>query len=225
MTAGRSYFLNSRSEMRDFVPPGRLGRVLEVGCASGRFISTLDASERWGIEPDDAAAQQARSLGVNVLVGTYSQVESSIPDAHFDLIVANDVIEHMSDHEKFLSDVRQKLAPQGCLVGSVPNIRHLSELLKLVFLKDWRYMEDGVLDKTHLRFFTRRSLQRSLVATGYDVERIAGLRSIFRVDPGIPPAKALANWFIGLLAIVATLGYFLDTQFLQYGFRVRPRVP
>jgi 2-polyprenyl-3-methyl-5-hydroxy-6-metoxy-1,4-benzoquinol methylase len=220
---GSTYFSNTRSEMLAFIPTGRLGRVLEIGCASGIFIESLNADERWGVEPNDAVACQARDRGITVLVGLYAQVESSIPDAYFDLIVANDVIEHMTDHEEFLQVVKRKLSPQGCLVGSVPNIRHLSELLKLIVLKDWRYTEDGVLDKTHLRFFTQRSLRRSLMATGYEAERISGLRSVFRFDAGIPLKKAIANWLITLLAIVVTLGHASDTQYLQFGFRARPR--
>ena len=208
-----------------FVPPGNLGRVLEIGCASGIFIESLEATERWGVEPNEVVACQARDRGINVLVGLYAEVESSLPDAHFELIVINDVIEHMTDHEQFLLDVKKKLSPQGCLIGSVPNIRHLSELLKLVVMKDWRYTEEGVLDKTHFRFFTHRSLRRSLEATGYEVERIKGLRSVFRIDPGIPLSKTIANWLVTLFAIVVTLGHAVDTQYLQFGFRARPRAP
>jgi hypothetical protein len=119
--------------------------------------------------------------------------------------------------------VRKKLSSQGRLVASVPNIRHISTLLRLLVLKDWQYRDDGVLDRTHLRFFTRRSLARSLHATGYEIERIQGLRSVFRVDAGISAWKSVANWCIGLFAVAITLGHAWDTQYLQFGVRAKPR--
>ncbi len=209
--------------MQAFIPDGALDRILEIGCATGTFIESLNARERWGVEPHEGAARQARDRGVTVLTGTYEQVENSIPDGYFDLIVANDVIEHMTDHEDFLLRVRKKLSPQGRLVASVPNIRHISTLLRLLVLKDWQYRDDGVLDRTHLRFFTRRSLARSLRATGYEIERIEGLRSVFRMDAGISPRKSVANWCIGLFAVAVTLGHAWDTQYLQFGVRAKPR--
>jgi len=212
-----SYFANERPEMQAFLPAGSLGRTLEIGCAGGNFSAALNATERWGVEPFPDAAAAARAKGINALTGIYSDVEAQLPAGHFDLIVANDVIEHMPDHEAFLRAVKAKLAPGGRILISVPNIRHLPTLFDLVVRRDWRYAPDGVLDHTHLRFFTRKSLTRCMDECGYEIEAFAGLCSLFRA--GASRKKALACAAL----IGATLGHAWDTQYLQFGLLVRPR--
>jgi 2-polyprenyl-3-methyl-5-hydroxy-6-metoxy-1,4-benzoquinol methylase len=218
-----TYFHNDRTEMRALLPPAPYSRTLEIGCAAGLFSESLPAQEHWGVEPVAEVAAQARARGLKVFTGFYSDVEKELPDGHFDLIIANDVIEHMPNHELFLRSIRAKLAPGGRFVGSVPNIRSLATLLRLVLAKDWKYTEDGVLDRTHLRFFTARSLRRCLAECGYEVEALAGLRSIFRVDPGISMPKTVLNWMVATFVMILTLGHALDTRFLQYGWRARVR--
>ena len=111
-----SYFANDRPEMHALLPRGHLARTLEIGCASGQFSAALDATERWGVEPFPEAAAAASKKGIRALTGLYSDVEADLPDGYFDLIVANDVIEHMPDHESFLRAVKRKLARDGnCL--------------------------------------------------------------------------------------------------------------
>lgn len=217
------YFGQPRPEMLPLVPsPAR--RVLEIGCANGEFLAQIPAEERWGVEPNAAAAAKARERGARVFEGLYDEVSRNIPDAYFDVVICNDVIEHMPDHDAFLNAIKSKLAPGGVLVGSVPNIRALTVLGKLLILKDFGYTNDGVLDRTHLRFFTRKSLSRSLAANGYAIEEMRGLHSIVRhglrrwkkpVVNGVASAAAAA-------VIVATLGYWSDTQYIQFGFRARP---
>jgi 2-polyprenyl-3-methyl-5-hydroxy-6-metoxy-1,4-benzoquinol methylase len=209
--------------MLPFVPE-RSRRILEVGCAHGEFIGRIDAEERWGVEPDGHAADIARSRLTRVLQGRYDDVSSEIPDGHFDVVVCNDVIEHMPDHDAFLQSIQTKIAPGGVLVGSIPNIRALTVLTKLLVLKDFSYTAEGILDRTHLRFFTRKSLLRCLASNGYVVEAMQGLHSIVR--HGLrrhdqPLANGLAR--IGAAAVVAaSLGYWSDTQYIQFGFRARP---
>jgi 2-polyprenyl-3-methyl-5-hydroxy-6-metoxy-1,4-benzoquinol methylase len=218
-----TYFHNSRPEMRGLLPQlPSYGRTLEIGCAAGLFSSALHAQERWGIEPRKEYAKEAEARGLRVLNGLYEDQERYLPDSYFDLVIANDVIEHMQDHESFLRAIRHKIAPTGFLVLSVPNIRSLATLLRLILGKDWKYTDDGVLDRTHLRFFTEKSLHRSLSDSGYLVESLQGLRSIFRFDAGIPIRKAVLNWMLGAAVIGISLGHARDTRFLQYGIRARP---
>ena len=216
------YYDQDRAEMRALLPPPPYARILEIGCASGAFSSALPASERWGVEPVAAVAEQAAQRGLKVFNGLFSDVESRLPDGYFDLVIANDVMEHTPDHEIFLRTVRRKLAPGGRLIVSVPNVRSLATLLRLLLQKDWRYTDSGVLDRTLLRFFTERSLRRSLRECGFEVESLTGLRSIYRWDAGISLPKALVNWAVATFVIVVTLGHALDTRFLQYGVRARP---
>ena len=219
----RGYFLASRPEIAAFLPT-RFCRTLEIGCGAGGFTRAYlgDAQERWGIEPDPAAARGAAPAFTRLLEGTYDAVAAELPDGHFDLVICNDVIEHMPDHDRFLRDIRRKMAPGGAIVGSIPNIRHLTALIKLLALRDFPYSEDGILDRTHLRFFTKKSLERAFRDSGFSIDRLEGIRSIIREGvTGLSPAKNLAirGFAAGLVGV--TLGAWADTQYPQFGFRVR----
>ena len=164
------YYRQSRPEIARLIT-GKPARILEIGCANGAFRENITwPCEYAGVEPFAEAARAARERGITVYEGVYQSVAPDIPAGRFDLIVCNDVIEHMADPWAFLSDIKTKLADGGALIGSVPNVRYLSNLTGLLFRRDWRYGSAGVLDRTHLRFFTVKSLRRLLETCGYAVE-------------------------------------------------------
>ncbi|MBX2848864.1 MAG: class I SAM-dependent methyltransferase [Acidiferrobacterales bacterium] len=164
-----------RQEMRQFLPLN-YSKVLEVGCGEGNFRSNLNNShEYWGIEPNLAASEIAQEKLDKVLCGKYEDVSNQLPDKYFDLIICNDVIEHMEHHDKFLFALQKNIAPSGSLIVSIPNVRYIPNLMELIFLKDWHYREAGILDVTHLRFFTFKSLKRVLHETGWHINKIRGI--------------------------------------------------
>ena len=171
------YYQNPRREVFDIVPKGA-SKVLEIGCAAGCFRQNfVDDVEYWGVEPVKDAAEEATARGVRVLVGTYDAVCNQLPEGYFDVVVCNDVIEHMPSPEEFLASVKRKLAPDGVLVGSVPNVRFWGNLVNLLIRRDWKYEASGVLDRTHLRFFTKKSLRRLFKCSGYSLKMIRGIES------------------------------------------------
>jgi 2-polyprenyl-3-methyl-5-hydroxy-6-metoxy-1,4-benzoquinol methylase len=205
--------------------PASYRRVLEVGCAAGGFSAHLKSPcEVWGVEPNSAAAEAAALRMHKVLVGTYIAVAPELPERYFDLVVCNDVIEHMDDHDAFLEAIKQKMAPGGHIVGSVPNVRHITALFKLLVQKDWPYAESGILDRSHLRFFTEKSLRRALLQHGYRIEKFAGIGSIIRSGiASAPKPGAIADtvYRLATLGVVClTAGFYWDTQYPQYGFLV-----
>lgn len=172
------YYQNRRCEIYDMVP-GNANKVLEIGCAAGGFRSNFpEHVEYWGVEPVQAAAEQARLRNIKVLCGTYDDVCSQIPDGYFDVIVCNDVIEHVLSPEAFLLSLKGKLTTAGVLVGSIPNVRFWGNLVKLLIKRDWKYEDSGVLDKTHLRFFTAKSFRRLMDNAGFLLERMSGIESM-----------------------------------------------
>jgi SAM-dependent methyltransferase len=210
--ASPGYFENSRPEMTRFLPAS-YRRVLEVGCGMATFRGNLSAPhEYWGIEPSPEAAAIARGRADRVLVGTFDAVAAELPAGAFDLVVCNDVIEHMADPDGFLERVRAHLAPGGVLVGSIPNVRFAVHLYELLVKKDWEYRDEGVLDRTHLRFFTARSLRRLFAAHRYRVDALAGINPL--------DVRGLAPRALAKRLLVAALGP--DSAFLQFGFRIRP---
>ena len=211
------YFTNRRPEVAALLP-ARCGHVLEIGCGEGRFAEHLTTRlSYWGVEPS-AAAVRARGVLDHVFQGTYEQVAGELPDGHFDLVICNDVIEHMPDHDLFLKNLRRKLAPGALIVGSVPNVRYLPNLLEVLLQRDWRYADEGILDRTHLRFFTAVSLRRTLEQHGWQVEELAGLNCVIKCSPLLGRLR----WWISLMLMQClTLRTHDDSRFLQHGFRAR----
>lgn len=226
MSRNPNYFQANRSVMAGYLPT-QYECVLEVGCGCGGFASFLQRPcEIWGVEPDPASAAEAVKQMDRVLTGRYDVVADEIPDHHFDLVICNDVIEHMTDHDRFLEDIKAKLRPGGYIVGSIPNIRHITALYKLLIAKDWPYSDSGILDRTHLRFFTEKSLLRTLREHDYAIEHFGGIGSIIANGilggadrPG--PTMNLAYRAISLFVVALSLGLYADTQYPQFGFRVR----
>ena len=192
--------------------PTQYSKVLEVGCAEGNFSMQLHVdSERWGIEMDEHSAQAARGKLTKVLLGSYDEVVDAIPDDYFDLIICNDVIEHMPDHDWFLRSIRTKLRSSGVLIASLPNVRYIRNLLELLVTKEWRYRSSGILDRTHLRFFTCNSIVRTFREHDFVVEQIVGINE---------SRKHLRRFIAGIIWLL-TAGYYSDIQYPQFAVRVR----
>ena len=213
-----AYYQQQRHDMRAYLPENPR-RVLEVGCGEGGFSAGIQgAAEKWGIEPNPVAAGVAAGRLDRVLTGRFDDVAGALPRGYFDLIVCNDVIEHMEDHDRFLRDIRAHIAEGGVLVGSVPNMRNYKVLFDLLFLKDWRYQDSGIMDRTHLRWFTKTGLHRSLSESGYDIEILRGMNG------SLSPGRAKWAWprfLFGCLWIGLTLGTARDIIHAQFGFRAK----
>jgi 2-polyprenyl-3-methyl-5-hydroxy-6-metoxy-1,4-benzoquinol methylase len=216
-TLGSDYRGQSRPEVMALLPPLKPGAmVLEVGCGEGAFCAGLSAvSETWGIEPDARSAEVARARLHKVLVGTFHTVKAELPFAHFDLIVCNDVIEHMTDHDAFLREIQDHMAP-GCLfLGSVPNVRFYRNLFNILIVRDWHYQDWGILDRTHFRFFTFRSLRRSLEDAGFSLQRFEGLNETKVSDFSV---RNLLEGLFKTGLIMFSGGAARDIKFMQIGF-------
>jgi len=172
------YFSGLRRDMVQFVPSG-IQTMLEIGCGVGEFSRVIQQqfdAEVWGIEPNAEAAVLAAAVLKKVLNGTIEANIDNLPDAFFDCICMNDVIEHLVDPWTVLQQLKAKLTPNGVLVASIPNVRHYKNLENLLLRGDWRYTDAGLLDRTHLRFFTPKSMQRFFSECGYRMTRFGGIR-------------------------------------------------
>ena len=206
-----NYYQNYRGEMKSLLPT-HYSRVLEIGCGEGYFRDNLSLEhEYWGVEPTAEIANRAMERLDKVLIGTYEEVADHIPSGYFDLVICNDVIEHMTDHDQFLQAIKSKMKAGGCLVASIPNVRHILNLFEVLVKKDWEYKNEGILDRTHFRFFTKKSLQRIIAVNGYRTEQFIGINA-YRAD----------SFIKGLFAYFVVLGLGQDTRFLQFGIRIRP---
>jgi 2-polyprenyl-3-methyl-5-hydroxy-6-metoxy-1,4-benzoquinol methylase len=203
-TKPEDYFSQTRAEVLPFVPKGAK-RILDVGCGEGRFASKLKEllrAEVWGIEYVPTAAEVARQHLDRVLVGDVAQQLEQLPNRYFDCVTFTDVLEHLVDPYQVLLAMKEKLSPDGVIVASIPNVRYFRNLFDLVVRGTWQYEDFGILDKTHLRFFTKKSIEEMLESLGYRILRIHGI-------------NATPSWKVALFNL-ATLGAFSDTQYLQF---------
>jgi SAM-dependent methyltransferase len=155
------YFANVRSEVVSSIPPGQ-HRVLEVGCGDGATGATLKhqsrASEVVGVEISEAAAAVAEARLDRVFAGNIEALELPYPDGYFDFLILADVLEHLMDPWAALQRVGAFLSSGGAVIASIPNVRNWRVILPLVARGRWDYAESGLLDRTHLRFFTRSTI-------------------------------------------------------------------
>lgn len=150
-------------------------RILDVGAASGFLGCRLKAAGHTvvGVEADAAAAAVAAPHYAAFHVADLARLPR-LPEAPFDVIVAGDVIEHLPDPAAALAALVAQLAPAGRLLVSVPNVAFVQVRLALLVGR-FEYAPRGIMDATHLRFFTRRSLTRSMQAAGLRVGRVRGV--------------------------------------------------
>lgn len=177
-TKQEGYFGKTRPDMVALVPNG-VRRLLDIGCGEGGFGGRLAVErpglEVWGVEPMPTSAAVAASRLTRVISGSVESALAELPDGYFDCITFNDVLEHLVDPWAILRALRAKVAADGIVLASIPNLRHFPVMRSLLLKGDFRYAADGVLDKTHLRFFTKQSMRRLLEESGYVVTRMQGL--------------------------------------------------
>ncbi len=192
--------------MVPFIPSGT-STILDVGCSRGLFGDTLrKADPAWrlyGIEPDPAAAAEASTRYEHVTCGYFP--DDLAGDDTFDCIVLNDVLEHVVDPWTMLERAVHRLSATGRIVASIPNVRHYVVVRDLLLRGRWDYADWGVLDRTHLRFFTRASIESLFAGAGLEIETLAPINPI-----GVRRAALL-------------VGRFRDMRFTQFAVVARPR--
>lgn len=154
--------------MHVLIPGDR--RVLDVGCGTGSvtLIANRDKhNDVSAIEPDETRSALARSRGLEVFNG-YLSLDYIAEHGRFDVVMSSDVIEHMVDPASAIDLFVAALKPDGLLVLSVPNVAHWSVRANLLRGR-FDYTEAGIMDATHLRWFTKKSLEAMLRQCGLDV--------------------------------------------------------
>lgn len=149
---------------------GRGRRALDVGAADG-FLAELLTRQGWqvtALERDPARAAKARGRCHEVIVADLDEAAPRL-EGLFDAIVYGDVLEHLNDPLPVLVALDRALAADGRVIVSVPNVAHLWVRFSLA-LGRWDYADRGILDRTHLRFFTKRSFAALLHDAGLSVE-------------------------------------------------------
>ena len=192
------------------VGAGAGARVLDVGCASGYLAAELSARgcSVVGIEPDPSSAAEAEAHCERIIVGRIdSPSDRSRIDGRFDFVVFGDVLEHLVDPWETLSFARDLLSPAGVVIVSIPNVAAWPVRLRLL-AGSFEYTDIGLLDRTHLRFFTRSSAHELARRSGFAIERERFVHverepgRLYRLSPRLTSAAdaAVARLLPGLFA-------------------------
>jgi methionine biosynthesis protein MetW len=163
---------NANSPITKFIqmiPRG--SRVLEVGCANGALSAYLTrelACEVVGIELNPEAAYQAERHCSRVIIADVEKDALDRAEGRFDVITFGDLLEHLVSPGTVLSRCRHLLSSTGFVLISVPNVAHYTVRLRLL-RGQFDYEHHGLIDHTHLRFFTLRTARQMLADSGYQI--------------------------------------------------------
>ncbi|MGI8440574.1 MAG: methyltransferase domain-containing protein [Thermoleophilaceae bacterium] len=208
----------SHSQILAMVPDG--SRVLELGPATG---STTERLRERGcrvttVEIDPEAAARASAWSERTLVADLDREDLGqlVGDEAFEVIIAADVLEHLKEPARVLRSASSLLTPEGFCVVSLPNIAHGAVRLALLEGR-WEYTDVGLLDHTHLRFFTRAGVRELFEAAGYGLEEIRTVDHEL-ADARVDFDRTLLEGPIGDYVTASA-----DAKTFQFVARARPR--
>ncbi|MGK5095393.1 methyltransferase domain-containing protein [Deltaproteobacteria bacterium TL4] len=168
-------YIGKRDDIIALIPPQAL-TFLDVGCSTGVLGKQIKAkfplAQVYGVELDDAMSKVASQVLDQVYQGSAERIDlsQSLKQESVDCIIFADVLEHLQDPWSVLSKYSAFLKPEGVIISSLPNVRHYSTLVSLIFKAEWPYRERGIHDRTHLRFFTKKNMRFLFENAGLSIE-------------------------------------------------------
>jgi trans-aconitate methyltransferase len=213
---------NVNADLLALIPP-HARRVVEVGCMHGAmaraYRATNPAAEYVGIDIDADYAAVAAASCTQALAGDIETFDAAALDKLFpsDCWIFGDCLEHLRDPWRIVKMIRQAIDPDGCLVACIPNAQHWSVQMRLA-TGLFRYEDQGLLDRTHVRWFTRVTMLEMFAQAGWRVDT-----AVSRTVRAVAPAGVME----GIKAIAAAAGAdpeqaAVDANALQFVLRVVP---
>ncbi|WP_153772198.1 methyltransferase domain-containing protein [Labrenzia sp. CE80] len=174
MTELPTYYTNINQTLLESIPT-QAPRVLEIGCGAGPlggyYRSKVNPDcEYWGVEYVPEAAEQAKKVLSRVITGSIEDeaIYRQLPEDYFDVLIFGDVLEHLREPWDVLKRLAKHMRPGGQCIACIPNSQHWSFFVNYLDGK-WEYQDSGLMDRTHLRFFTRKSMVSLFDENGWKV--------------------------------------------------------
>jgi 2-polyprenyl-3-methyl-5-hydroxy-6-metoxy-1,4-benzoquinol methylase len=209
------YYRHIRREVLPLLPKN-CKKVLEVGCGQGDtlvWVKSIREDCEWigGVELFEDSAKIAASQLDWSIKGSIEEIDLDIEESSIDLILCLDVLEHLVDPWGVVARLNKLLKPDGHMISSIPNVRFFSAVFPLVFMGNWAYQKEGILDKTHLRFFTKKTAISLMESSGMKLDIVIG--------------KGLEKGRKARILNFITLGLFRPFLEFQYLIRVKNQNP
>lgn len=178
-----NYFSDIRWDIINLIPVGK-NKILEIGCGTGNTGKVLKeqgkAVEVIGIEKIPYAAESARENLNAVITADIETLKMPFDKGCFDYIIAADILEHLYNPWLTISNLKAYTKKDGFVIASLPNIRNWRIVWGLIFKGDWNYSNAGLLDDTHIRFFTKKTMMKLFQSEGFTIHLITPR---FRLEP------------------------------------------
>lgn len=167
-----SYYSHNRGDVLRLVPE-EARRILDVGCGAGSLGKELKKSgaKVFGIEISRNACEAAGKELDKTFLCDVEEFSPPFSDKYFDCIIFADILEHLRDPQTTLEKYRRYLSDNGRAIGSIPNVRYYKLIIRLL-RGSWDYSDSGLLDKSHLRFFTLINIKEMFEEAGYEIIRL-----------------------------------------------------
>jgi len=207
----KEYFSNNRQDMLFYIPDW-VNTTLEFGCGDGSFselVKNKYGSESWAVEIESEYAKEASGKIDRVINNDAFKSLPELPDNYFDCIIMFDFLEHLQHPWMLLEKIKCKLSKNGIIVTSIPNIRYYRVFKDLLLYGEWNYQDQGVLDITHLRFFTYKTIINMFNDLDYEIITMKGIH----------PTRSKNLKIINFM----TFNLFSDAKYLHYVNVVKPK--
>ena len=168
-----SYFQNVRHDIIKLVADGK-NKVLEIGCGNGiTLVSLKKLGKADFIAGVDIVDLGQKEILDKFVLGDIEKIEKlPFEEKFFDVIICADVLEHLVDPWKVVKNLKKFLKEDGVFIASIPNIRHYKVLFEVFVKGSFKYVDAGILDKTHLRFFCKKNMIEMFEEAGLKIEEI-----------------------------------------------------
>jgi 2-polyprenyl-3-methyl-5-hydroxy-6-metoxy-1,4-benzoquinol methylase len=201
----KSYFTNVRRDIESLLP-AYSEMVLEIGCGDGATLSYYKSNQRFGFTTglelvEEVTIGASHTLDAWLIGPVETEILKLEPNS-LDLVLCLDVLEHLVDPWSVMGEIEKVLKPGSYIIASIPNMRTAKVLFELVLRGKFEYEDQGIMDRTHLRWFTRKSALRLLQS-----EKL----NIIRVMPS-PLAKGSKSFWVNK----CTFGIFREFFTEQY---------